>query len=79
MYSRSDGTAPDPLGYVLSRAELENIVYRCYAYSRVDAGGRPWLRREDSLNGADASRIRQGAKLWALAGRLHPAPDEWPS
>lgn len=41
-----------PLGYVLSRAELGDIVYHCYAHSREDASGRPWLRREDSLNSA---------------------------
>ena len=68
-----------PFGYVLSRAELGGIVYHCYAHGRDDAGGRPWLRREDSLNSAVAWMVQHEAELSALTGRLHPEPDEWPS
>lgn len=68
-----------PLGYVLSRHELGGIVYHCYAHGRDDAGGRPWLRREDSLNSAVAWMIQHEAELSALTGRLHPEPEEWPS
>jgi hypothetical protein len=68
-----------PLGYVLSRPELGGIAYHCYAHGRDDAGGRPWLRREGSLNSAVAWMIQHEAELSALTGRLHPEPDEWPS
>ena len=47
-----------PLGYVLARHELGRIVYHCYAHGRDDAGGRPWLRRADSLNSAVAWMIQ---------------------
>jgi len=68
-----------PLGYVLSRHELGGIVYHCYAHGRDDAGGRPWLRREGSLNSAVAWMIQHEVELSALTGRLHPDLDEWPS
>ena len=68
-----------PLGYVLSRAELGGIGYHCYAHGRDDVGGRPWLRREDSLNSAVVWLIQHEAELSALTGRLRPEPDEWPS
>jgi len=68
-----------PLGYVLSRHELGRIVYHCYAHGRDDAGGRPWLRRVDSLNSAVAWMIQHEGELSALTRGLHPEPDEWPS
>jgi len=68
-----------PIGYVLSRPELGGIVYHCYAHGRDDASGRPWLRREDSLNSAAAWVIQHERELSALTGQLHPEPDEWPS
>ena len=68
-----------PLGYVLSRPELGGVAYHCYAHGRDDAGGRPWLRREGSLNSAVAWMIQHQAELSALTARLHPEPDEWPS
>jgi hypothetical protein len=68
-----------PLGYVLARAEQGGIVYHSYAHGRDDAGGRPWLRREDSLNSAVPWMIQHEAELSALTGRLHPEPEKWPS
>ena len=65
-----------PIGYVLSRPELGGIVYHCYAHGRDDSGGRPWLRREDSLNSAAAWVIQHERELSALPGQLHPEPDE---
>jgi hypothetical protein len=67
-----------PLGYVLSRHELGGIGYHCYAHGRDNAGGRPWLRREGSLNSAVAWMIQHEAELSALTARLHPEPVEWP-
>lgn len=61
-----------PLGYVLSRPELAGIAYHCYAHGRDDASGRPWLRREGSLNSAVVWMIQHEAEQSALTGRLHP-------
>jgi hypothetical protein len=68
-----------PLGYVLNRTEHGVVVYHCYAYGRDDAGGRPWLRRTDSLNSAVAWMIQHEDELSALTSSLHPEPDEWPA
>ena len=76
---KSAGVRSAPLGYVLSRLELGGIVYHSYAYGQDDTGGRPWLRREGSLNSAVAWMIQHEAELSALTGRLRPEPDEWPS
>jgi hypothetical protein len=67
-----------PREYVLSRPELGGIVYHCYAHGRDDAGGRPWLRRADSLNSAVAWMIQHEGELSALTSQLHPEPEEWP-
>ena len=74
---RRDSTAP--LGYVASHGEVGGIVYHCYAHGRDDAGGRPWLRREDSLNSAVVWMIQHDAELSALTCKLHPEPEEWPA
>ncbi|KQO48123.1 MULTISPECIES: hypothetical protein [unclassified Frigoribacterium] len=68
-----------PLGYVFSSPEPGGIVNHCYAHARDDAGGRPRLRRENSLNSAVERIIQHERELSALKGRLHPEPDEWPS
>jgi hypothetical protein len=68
-----------PLGYVLSRPKLGGIVYHCYAHGRDGAGGRPWLRTEDSLNSAVAWMVQHEMELVALTSRLHPEPEKWPA
>jgi len=67
-----------PIGYVLSRQERGVTVYHCYAHGRDEAGGRPWLRRTDSLNSAVAWMIQHEQELSALSRRLSPEPEEWP-
>lgn len=68
-----------PIGYVLSRSERGVMVFHCYAHGRDPAGGRPWLRRADTLNSAVAWMIQHEAELFALSKTLAPEPDEWPA
>ena len=77
MSGRSAGSVPCPSATSFP-PRPRRIVYHCYADGRDDAGGRPWLRREGSLNLAVAW-IQHERELSALTDRLHPEPDEWPS
>lgn len=54
-------------------------VHHCYAHGRDPAGGRPWLRRADSLNSALSWMIQHEADLFALTRTLTPEPAEWPA
>jgi hypothetical protein len=67
-----------PIGYVLSRNENGRAVYHCYAHGRDTAGGRPWLRRCDTLNSAVAWMVQHEDELFAMQLQLRPEPDEWP-